>query len=281
MTLLADRLLIDFNTTWERIRQVTEWKSYVECANYLNIKPGTFAGAKRRGAIPFEWLMEISEGCGVSLDWLIRGKGKRWREGFAIGEAIKRRREFLKVSVDDLAARLGVAAEVIRSWEEDRSRPQESQTESLARILGIPQRVFRVKDAEVFTVASGLSSGEGGPLQPLGPHDPTGPPPPGDSGQGRAVAEFKISEDLTLAARVLEPGAPYSTTALRLDIRSFAKPVTAEARIARIEEDQKKLNDLLTQVRDENKALRAELDRLKTSSCEVPGNLPRKDVQEA
>jgi len=253
MTLLADRLLIDFNTTWERIRQVTEWKSYVECSNYLSIKPGTFAGAKKRGTIPFEWLMEISEGCGVTLDWLIRGKGGKWRDGFVIGDAIKRRREFLKITVDDLAARVGVATDVIKSWEEDKAQPQRPQMESLTRVLGIAPGILKTQSGEATDV-----------------HHHKGPyTPPGDANRGSTVAEFKISEDLTLAAQVLESGTPHATTALRLDIRSFTKPVTTEARIAQIEENQKRFNDLLTQIQTENKALRTELDRLK-ANCEPP-----------
>jgi transcriptional regulator with XRE-family HTH domain len=47
----------------------------------------------------------------------------------------------------------------------------------------------------------------------------------------------KISDDLTLAAKVLESGTSYAT-ALHLNIRAFARSIQAEERIAQVERNQ-------------------------------------------
>lgn len=49
---------------------------------------------------------------------------------------------------------------------------------------------------------------------------------------------FRISEDLTSAAKILESGTPYAT-ALHLGIQSFYRALEAEKRISRLEASQK------------------------------------------
>ena len=59
---------------------------------------------------------------------------------------------------------------------------------------------------------------------------------------------FKISEDLTLTAKILESQTPYAI-ALRLNIRSFARALQAESRIDQIEQKlQTEISDLRQQI---------------------------------
>lgn len=75
------------------------------------------------------------------------------------------------------------------------------------------------------------------------------------------VRQFKISEDLTLATRVLESNTPYAT-ALHLNIRSFARAVDADNRIAQVESEidnlKKSVNDLV----EENRLLNERLNKV-------------------
>lgn len=83
---------------------------------------------------------------------------------------------------------------------------------------------------------------------------------------------IKISEDLFLATRVLESGTAYAT-ALHLNIRSFAKAVDAEERIANLETNQKEfeqrmqteINNAVADLKNEMLTLKHEVNRLKAT----------------
>ncbi len=77
-------------------------------------------------------------------------------------------------------------------------------------------------------------------------------------------AEFKISEDLTMAARILESGTPYAI-ALHLNIRSFDKAITAESRIDSLEKE-------VATLRNEILDFRREMTNLQTKGREGAGS---------
>lgn len=75
-------------------------------------------------------------------------------------------------------------------------------------------------------------------------------------------ADIKISEDMALAAKVLESGTPYAT-ALHLNIRAFARSIDAEERITLVEKNQMEMQSeiegmkkMITRLEVENKALK-------------------------
>lgn len=85
-------------------------------------------------------------------------------------------------------------------------------------------------------------------------------PPAGDR------PDIKISEDMALAAKVLESGTPYAT-ALHLNIRAFARSIQAEERITQVEQNQlafkremqsrmEELEKTIKRLEVENKALK-------------------------
>lgn len=71
---------------------------------------------------------------------------------------------------------------------------------------------------------------------------------------------IKISEDMIMAATVLESNTQYAM-ALHMNIRSFHKAVTAEDRILNLENKVHELDNKLTLILNDNKILQAELKR--------------------
>lgn len=65
----------DFDAQFERLLKATHSASDAELARKLGISPPSVAGAKQRRSIPLAWLKTIGSVYGVSLDWLVRGKG--------------------------------------------------------------------------------------------------------------------------------------------------------------------------------------------------------------
>lgn len=101
--------------------------------------------------------------------------------------------------------------------------------------------------------------------EPVGVH-PTarsGSIDPLSSAQG-----FRVSDALTMTARVLESGTSYAT-ALYLNIVHFERAVTAESRIAHLESNmisiKKELVDMIEALQKENRVLGSELNRLKAT----------------
>lgn len=100
--------------------------------------------------------------------------------------------------------------------------------------------------------------------------------------QGTYQSEFRVSEALTMCARVLESGTSYAT-ALYLNIQHFDRAVSAEARIATVEKGQAdietrsrdfeqkmqaemaEMRTIITTLQNENRELRKEVNRLKAT----------------
>jgi len=70
-----------FDTVWARICEVTGWKNYGEMADFLGIKAPSVSGAKKRGAMPIEWIIKIARSYQTTEEWVSTGEGiKRKRE---------------------------------------------------------------------------------------------------------------------------------------------------------------------------------------------------------
>ena len=68
-----------FDVCWDRISQITGWKNYGQLAEFLNIKPSSVSGAKKRGFISLEWLFKVAQHYKTSTDWLATGEGEKKR----------------------------------------------------------------------------------------------------------------------------------------------------------------------------------------------------------
>nr|DAR86397.1 MAG TPA: CI repressor [Caudoviricetes sp.] len=60
----------------ERAKQAINVKSHADLARFLVVTPSAIPGYERRGALPLEQCIKVAEQTGVSLDWLIMGKGE-------------------------------------------------------------------------------------------------------------------------------------------------------------------------------------------------------------
>ncbi|WP_353735501.1 S24 family peptidase [Desulfovibrio sp.] len=64
-----------FDEQYQRLMVAAGAKTDADLARILNIQPPSISGAKKRGSIPKAWLETISEMFGVSVDWLVFGRG--------------------------------------------------------------------------------------------------------------------------------------------------------------------------------------------------------------
>lgn len=64
------------NDVLSRIRQIYNFTSNRELADYFSVKETTVSNWKTRNTIPFEVLFRTSQENDVSLDWLVTGKSK-------------------------------------------------------------------------------------------------------------------------------------------------------------------------------------------------------------
>jgi len=117
-----------------------------------------------------------------------------------------------------------------------------------------------------------LLKGEGNPLE----GDKKGLTMNEPRAEYKAGPDIKISEDLTMAARVLESNTAYAT-ALHLNIRSFDAAVSAEGRLMqyqqRFEEIETKIREQIAELEQKINALQDENRILKSrlNSLGVPG----------
>lgn len=65
----------DFESQYERIFAVTECRTQVELAEILDIRQSSISDAKRRKALPSDWLMKLYEKRRVNPEWIRTGIG--------------------------------------------------------------------------------------------------------------------------------------------------------------------------------------------------------------
>ena len=83
---------------------------------------------------------------------------------------------------------------------------------------------------------------------------------------------FKISEDLAMAARILESSSSYAI-ALHLNIRSFDEALTDKERLTRLEAQMSEIFIEINALKNENKVLKERLDDLTAPGLEEdPGS---------
>lgn len=66
---------LDVELIIERVKKCLGLKTNIELATRLNIKQNTISAWKKRGNIDFPKIITACEATGVSMDWLLYGKG--------------------------------------------------------------------------------------------------------------------------------------------------------------------------------------------------------------
>ena len=69
----------------DRAYQLTNAKSRADLARALDVAPSSVQGYENRGVLPLEQCTKLAEQTGVSLDWLILGKGEMQPENTTPG----------------------------------------------------------------------------------------------------------------------------------------------------------------------------------------------------
>ena len=68
---------LDVGLIIERVKKCLNVKTNIELSTRLNIKQNTISAWKKRGNIDFPKIITICETTGVSMDWLLYGKGEK------------------------------------------------------------------------------------------------------------------------------------------------------------------------------------------------------------
>lgn len=80
--------------------------------------------------------------------------------------------------------------------------------------------------------------------------------------------DYRISDALSMCARVLESGTSYAT-ALHLNIQHFDRAISAESRIAHVEQNYIKMEAENTKMKIELANIKLEVDKLKENTREI------------
>ena len=71
----------------ERIHAATNTRTQTELAALLNIRQSSISDAKRRNAIPSDWLVKLLRTRGLNPEWILTGQGSQYL-GPVDGEAV-------------------------------------------------------------------------------------------------------------------------------------------------------------------------------------------------
>lgn len=62
----------------ERVFEAAGCKTQIELAIILNIRQSSISDAKRRSAIPAEWLIKLLKLKGINPEWILTGEGSKY-----------------------------------------------------------------------------------------------------------------------------------------------------------------------------------------------------------
>lgn len=65
-----------FDEQMKRLMQVTNTTSLSGLARYLGVRRSAVSDARRRGAIPPEWLIGLMQALSLNPDWILTGQGQ-------------------------------------------------------------------------------------------------------------------------------------------------------------------------------------------------------------
>jgi len=97
-----------------RIKSLKDLKTDQEVAGVLGLKRVAFSERKRRGSLPYDELVTFSEREGVSVDWILFGRGAKEPSGHVVRESAApyRLNDLVCVPLYNVAAAAGYGAEV-------------------------------------------------------------------------------------------------------------------------------------------------------------------------
>ena len=66
------------SSAFQRFYVAAECRTQIELAHFLGIQQSSISDAKRRGAVPAEWLLKLLRYKGINPDWVLTGEGPRY-----------------------------------------------------------------------------------------------------------------------------------------------------------------------------------------------------------
>lgn len=75
---MMDNNFFDYSLAMERIKTVTGCKTQQDLAKFLGVSQSCISDAKKRMAIPAEWLLKLLKKQGINPDWIRSGMGAQY-----------------------------------------------------------------------------------------------------------------------------------------------------------------------------------------------------------
>lgn len=75
---MMDNNFFDYSLAMERIKSVTGCKTQQDLAKFLGVSQSCISDAKKRMAIPAEWLLKLLRKQGINPDWIRSGMGAQY-----------------------------------------------------------------------------------------------------------------------------------------------------------------------------------------------------------
>ncbi|MDD4700838.1 MAG: helix-turn-helix domain-containing protein [Desulfovibrio sp.] len=75
---MMDNNFFDYSLAMERIKTVTGCKTQQDLAKFLGVSQSCISDAKKRMAIPAEWLLKLLQKQGINPDWIRSGLGAQY-----------------------------------------------------------------------------------------------------------------------------------------------------------------------------------------------------------
>lgn len=128
-----------------RLIEATKFPNEASLAVFLGISPQAIYQARKKGLVPHSWAIKVAENYGVSLDWLILGRGSMKLEETALpnlqspgkGEAeLERRVADMEEKNRLLEKTLAAKEETLGAYKELLRISQANLTEARARAAG-------------------------------------------------------------------------------------------------------------------------------------------------
>ncbi len=66
---------IDYKAVFERMIEAGRFRNATQVARFLGISPQAISNYRKRGELPASMVIKFARRCGVSVDWLLTGKG--------------------------------------------------------------------------------------------------------------------------------------------------------------------------------------------------------------
>lgn len=69
--------MTDFESAWERVKEITGWKKFINLADHLGIASSNISQAKAKDNFVLEWARRIALDYDSTVEWILDGRGPK------------------------------------------------------------------------------------------------------------------------------------------------------------------------------------------------------------